>query len=38
MEKNWVVFTAEFKKQEIPITQEEKTEETEIPIENLTEK
>ena len=35
MEKNWLVFTAEFKKQEIPITREEKTEETEIPIEKL---
>ena len=35
MEKNWVVFTAEFKNQEIPIAREEKTEETEIPIEKL---
>merc|ERR1712209_298386 len=35
MKKNWVVFNAEFKKQEILITSEEKTEETEIPIEKL---
>ena len=35
VEKIWVVLTAEFKKQEIPITREEKTEETEIPIEKL---
>ena len=34
LEKNWVVFTAEFKKEEIQI-EKEKTDEVQIPIEKL---